>query len=231
VKLRLALFAALVALPSALLAEIVPMPGSGDPHIQTVGYDPAQVVALRVAAGYAVTVRFSPEERIETVTLGDAGSWQAAVNKRADSLVIKPVGPGLPTNLTVISDQRSYSFSLYSAAESGSFQPYLVTFTYPIPLGSSLATPAMATSQYQMKGERSLWPLSISDDGRFTALRWQDDATLPAVYNQDARGNLALVNGTMRDGSYVIEGVPDRMVFVLGKFRATAQRLSGSNAK
>ncbi len=230
-KSRLALLAALLALPSALTAEIAPMPGSGDPHIQTVGYDPAEVVALRVAAGYAVTVRFSPEERIETVTLGDAGSWQAAVNKRADSLVIKPVGPGLPTNLTVISDQRSYSFSLYSAEQSGSFQPYIVTFTYPFATGNTPATTVMATSQYQMKGERSLWPLSISDDGHFTALRWQNDATLPAVYNQDARGNLALVNGTMRDGSYVIEGVPERMVFVLGKFRATALRLSGSNAK
>jgi len=231
VKRPLILFAALAALPSALLAEIVPVPGSGDPHIQTVGYDPAQVVALRVASGYAVTVRFSPEERIETVTLGDAGSWLATVNKRADSLVIKPIGPGLPTNLTVISDQRSYTFSLYSAEESGSFQPYLVTFTYPMSATSGPATTVMATSQYQMKGERSLWPLSISDDGQFTALRWQDDATLPAVYNQDARGNLALVNGTMRDGSYVIEGVPDRMVFVLGKFRATATRLSGSTAK
>lgn len=227
----LVFFAVLTALPTALLAEIVPMPGSGDPHIQTVGYDPAQVVALRVAAGYAVTVRFSAEERIETVTLGDAGSWQAAVNKRADSLVIKPVGPGLPTNLTVISDQRSYSFSLYSASESGAFQPYLVTFTYPFATASSPSIAAMATSQYQLKGERSLWPLSINDDGQFTALRWQDDASLPAVYHQDAHGNLALVNGTMRDGSYVIEGVPERMVFVLGKFRATAKRLSGSAAK
>lgn len=229
-KRLIALFAALAVLPTALLAEIVPVPGSGDPHIQTVAYDPAQVVALRVASGYAVTVRFSPEERIETVTLGDAGSWLATVNKRADSLVVKPIGPGLPTNLTVISDQRSYTFSLYSAEESGSFQPYLVTFTYPF-TASVAATTVMATSQYQMKGERSLWPLSISDDGQFTALRWPDDATLPAVYNQDARGNLALVNGTMRDGSYVIEGVPDRMVFVLGKFRATATRLSGSTAK
>ncbi len=230
-KFHIALFAALLALPSALLAEVTPVPGSGDPHIQTIAYDAEQVVALRVAAGYAVTVRISPEERIETVTLGDAGSWTAAVNKRADSLVIKPIGAGLPTNLTIISDQRSYTFSLYSADQSGSFQPYLVTFTYPFAAASSSATPAMATSQYQMKGERSLWPLSISDDGQFTALRWQDDVTLPAVYNQDARGNLALVNGTMRDGSYVIEGLPERMVFVLGKFRATALRLSGSKRK
>ncbi|MEO7246849.1 MAG: TrbG/VirB9 family P-type conjugative transfer protein [Novosphingobium sp.] len=212
-------------------AEVTPTPGSGDPHIQSIAYDPAEVVALRVAGGYAVTVRFSPDERIETVTLGDAGSWQAAVNKRADNLVVKPIGPGLPTNLTVITDQRSYTFALYLAAFGAALQPYLVTFTYPFAAPGPSAPPASATSQYQLKGDRTLWPLNISDDGQFTALRWAEDVTLPAVYRQDARGNLALVNGAMRDGSYVIEGVADRLVFVSGKARATALRLAAGSPR
>jgi type IV secretion system protein VirB9 len=231
VKQLLFFFAALIGLPTALYAEVTPVPGEGDPRIQSVAYDPAQVVALRVAGGYAVTVRFSAEERIETVTLGDAGSWQATVNKRADSLVIKPIGPGLTTNLTVISDQRHYLFSLYATANSGTFQPYLVTFTYPLSATNIAAPPVMAEGQYQMKGERSLWPLSIMDNGQFTALRWEDGAPLPAVYKQDAHAKLALVNGTMHDGSYIIEGVLDRMVFVLGKLRASATRISQGKAK
>ena len=227
----LALVAALMALSAPLHAEVTPVPGSGDPRIQTVAYDPAEVVALRVASGYAVTVRFSPEERIETVTLGDAGNWQAAVNKRADSLVIKPIGAGLPSNLTVLTDQRSYTFALYGAAESGSFQPYLVSFTYPVGANVPTSPVVNVASQFQFRGDKTLWPLSISDDGQFTALRWADNVTLPAIYSQDARGNLALVNGTVRDGAYVIEGVPDRLVFVIGKNRATAQRLNGSISK
>lgn len=227
----LLLCAPLLAISAPLRCEVTPIPGAGDPHIQSIAYDPTEVVALRVAGGYAVTVRFSPDERIETVTLGDAGSWQAAVNKRADNLVVKPIGPGLPTNLIVITDQRSYTFALYEAAVGAALQPYLVTFTYPFAPPGPSAPPASAISQYQMKGDRALWPLGISDDGRFTALRWGEDVTLPAVYRQDAKGNLALVNGAMRDGSYVIEGVPERLVFVSGKARASALRLGGGSPR
>jgi type IV secretion system protein VirB9 len=223
-------FALLAALPGAARAEIYPMPGSGDPRIQSVIYDPAEVVALRVVSGYAVTVRFSPDERIETVTLGDPGSWSAQVNKRADNLVVKPLGPGMPTNLTVITDQRTYNFALYSTAGMGESQPYLLSFVYPaLPqLQSASATPM--ASPYRLKGDRSLWPLSISDDGHFTIMRWPEESALPAVYREDAKGKLALVNGVMRGDDFVVEGVPDRLVFVLGKARARARRVDDGAA-
>lgn len=214
---------AIALLHDAAGAEISPIPGSGDPRIQTVPYDANEVVALRVTSGYAVTVRFSQDERIETVTLGDSASWSAQVNKRADNLVVKPLGAALPTNLIVITDQRSYTFALYSSSAARTFEPYLVTFTYPLSAtGQAAAVPV--ASPYELKGDKSLWPLSIADDGRFTMLRWSEDIALPAVYREDERGHLALVNGVMRDGDYVIEGVPDKLVFILGKVRAIAQR-------
>jgi len=232
VRLQICLAAMALATPQlAALAEITPVPGKGDPRIQTVAYDPEEVVALRVSSGYAVTVRLSPEERIETVTLGDPGSWQVSVNKRADSLILKPIGPAQPSNLTVISDQRSYAFAVYGAAEGASLQPYLVTFTYPDAAATRTVEPANVSRQYQMRGERSLWPLSISDDGSFTSLRWGDSSNLPAVYSQDKRGNLALVNGTVRDGAYVIEGVPSQLVFILGGAKATATRLEAEKSR
>lgn len=231
-KLRLVISLLAMSLPlSAASAEVAPVPGEGDPRIQTVDYDPQQVVALHIVSGYAVTLRFSPEERIETVTLGDPASWQVAVNKRADSLVLKPMGPALPTNLTVISDQRSYVFALYRAADTAALQPYLITFRYPAEPTRPSAETATVTSQYQLRGDRSLWPLAISDDGTFTSLRWSDGASLPAVYRQDGKGNISLVNGLVREGAYVIEGVPTQLVFVLGKTRATATRLEAGKTK
>jgi type IV secretion system protein VirB9 len=220
---------AVLAVPAS--AEIVPIPGEGDPHIQTVAYDPLQVVALRVASGYAVTVRFSPDERIETVSVGDPGSWQVQANRRADNLVIKPVGPALPTNLTVITDQRSYSFALYSAITAGDMQPFIVTFTYPmqpVPPGEAKVT---EEGRYHLRGEMQLRPAFLTDDGAFTSMKWPAGAAMPAVYSQDAKGNLALVNGAMRDGGYVIEGVHDRLVFVLGKARASATRIGADRAR
>jgi type IV secretion system protein VirB9 len=216
---------------SPALAEVLPKPGTGDPHIQTVVYDPQQVVAIHVEAGFAVTVELSPEERIETVTVGDAGSWQVQVNRRADRLVIKPVGYPRPTNLTAITDQRSYNFTLYSANISYEALPYTVSFTYPAPAMEQPVPVAVATGRYRLRGDRHLRPAAISDNGEFTSIIWPTDVTLPAVYKEDERGNAALVNGLMRDGAYVVEGVHRRLVFVIGKARATATRYEPKEAE
>lgn len=216
---------ALALLAAPLAAEVVPTPGAADPRIQSVAYDPDEVVALRLAAGYAVTIRFSPDERIETVTLGDPGSWQAQASRRADSLVVKPAPGALPSNLTVITDQRSYTFSLTEEAIARRYQPYVLNFVYPqVPQGAEQAA-ATPSSRYVLKGDRELWPDVIFDDGEFTSLRWSEDVILPAIYREDSRGRLALVNGLMKEGVFVLEGVPDRLVFIHGKARASAARV------
>ena len=111
-KFALTLALALLATPTR--AEIMPQPGPGDPHIQSVAWDPQQVVGLRVGAGYAVTVVFAPDERIETVTLGDSAGWQVTADHAADRLVVKSIGRPPPTNLTVLSEARVYNFTLYA---------------------------------------------------------------------------------------------------------------------
>jgi type IV secretion system protein VirB9 len=215
-----------LGLVAPLHAEITPHAGEGDPHIQSVAYDPQQVVGLHVAGGYAVTLVFAPDERIETVTLGDSAGWQVAVDHRADHLVVKPLGNPPPTNLTVISDQRSYNFTLYGAGSGEGVQPYLVSFTYPAPPAEPVLTEAAARpGHYKLRGEQAIWPASMSDDGTATAIRWAADQTIPAVYLQDERGHLALVNGLMEGGVDRIEGVHRRLVFVLGRARATASRV------
>ncbi len=224
-SLTLALLAC-VALVAPLHAEVTPHAGEGDPHIQSVEYDPQQVVGLHVAGGYAVTLMFAPDERIETVTLGDSAGWQVTVDHRADHLVVKPLGNPPPTNLTVMSDQRSYNFTLYGAGPGEGVQPYLVSFTYPVPPAEpALAVAAPASASYKLRGDKTIWPATMADDGAATAIGWAGDQTIPAVYQQDERGHLALVNGLMEGGIYRIEGVHRRLVFVLGPARATASRV------
>jgi len=216
---------ALLLAGTPLRAEITPRAGEGDPHIQTVAYDAQQVVALHVAAGYALTVVISPDERIETVALGDTNGWNVTVNHRADRLVVKPQGSPPSTNLTVISDQRSYNFTLYSAFPGEGMQPYLVSFTYPVSSTEPvLAVAAAPTPGYKLRGDKALWPTSVTDDGLSTAIRWPLSRTIPAVYQEDEPHHLALVNGVMQDGQYMIEGVHRRLVFVLGRARASADR-------
>lgn len=211
-----------MALP--LAAEIAPAPTGGDPHIQSVEYDPHQVVALSVASGFALTVLFSPDERIETVTVGENSAWNIQVNNRADALVIKPVGFAPNTNLTVLSNQRAYNFTLSNANTGFGPQPFLVRFTYPVPESDKADQVPPVLAHYRFSGSRDLRPLEMWDDGAKTSIKWSEDSPLPAVYRDEGRKRLALLNGAMRDGAYVIEGIYERLVFIVGKTRTKAIR-------
>jgi type IV secretion system protein VirB9 len=211
-----------LALAGPVAAEVSPQAGAGDPHIQSVTYDPAQVVGLHVAPGYAVTVQLSPDERVETVTLGDAGGWAVQTNKRGDALIVKPLGGAGNTNLTVITDARVYNFALYSGFGAYGVQPYLVSFAYAA--AAPVAAVPVAEGLYQLSGTKALWPVEMSDDGAFTRIRWAAGAAMPAVYRKESWGRRALVNGVVRDGAYVIEGVFGSLAFVLGGDVATAKR-------
>ena len=105
-----------------------------------------------------------------------------------------------------IKERLDYSCALFDGAAR--IQPYVLNFVYPAqPVGPEQAA-IEKPARYELKGERSLWPESIADDGQFTSLRWAEDAALPAIYQEDAQGNLALVNGLMRDGVFVSPSRP-----------------------
>lgn len=206
-------------------ADLVPHPGPGDPHVQSVAYDPEQVVSLRVASGYAVTIEFSPDERIENVAIGNSAAWQATPNRRADHLFVKPVQGASATNMTVITDVRRYNFNLIPAYGPESDLPFSVRFIYP---GIDTAPTAVVEApvvRYKLGGDRSLWPDAMSDDGAFTSILWRAGITMPAVYAIDAHGKETIVNGVVREGAYVVEGIAARFVFRLGKATATARRV------
>ena len=88
----------------------VPRPGSGDPRIFVVDYDPTQVVELNATMGYQTFIEFSPDEHIENVAVGDATGWQITPTRAANLLFIKPMGEMPTTNMTVVTNYRHYEF-------------------------------------------------------------------------------------------------------------------------
>ena len=80
---------------------LIPRPGSGDPRIYVVDYDPAQVVELRATMGYQTFVEFASDEHIENVAVGDAAGWQITPNRAANLLFVKPMSEVPTTNMTV----------------------------------------------------------------------------------------------------------------------------------
>ncbi|MES2056458.1 MAG: TrbG/VirB9 family P-type conjugative transfer protein [Pseudomonadota bacterium] len=220
------LLCCLLAAPIAASAQTRPVPGPGDPRIQTVAYDAAQVVSLQVANGYQLTIEFGAGERIENVAIGDSGAWQVTPNKRGDHLFIKALQNGVSTNMTVVTDARSYTFELLPLYGPLPDMAFIVRFTYPIPAVATIATAVAAQpGRYKLSGARDIWPTTIDDDGAKTFIAWPTDRALPAVFAIDSRKNETLLDGAMRDGEYVIDSVQQKLVFRFDKKVARAERI------
>lgn len=204
-------------------AEVTPSPGTGDPRIQSVTYDPQEVVMLKVALGFQLVVEFSSDERIESVSLGNGAVWQVTPNKVGDHLFIKPMQGAMTTNLTVISAVHRYNFTLSPAEGVGEVLPYVVRFDYPPRPAPAPPVASASASRYRFSGDRMLRPSELRDDGRLLYLAWPEGVAFPAVF-ADGPGGEALVNGAMRDGYLVIESAPDRLVFRSGRRKAQAVR-------
>jgi type IV secretion system protein VirB9 len=222
-----ALILALAFAATIANAQVRPTPGAGDPRIQTVTYDANQVVQLQVASGYQLSVEFGPDERIENIAVGDSGAWQVSPNKRGDHLFIKPLQAGAVTNLTVVTDARSYAFELMPAMGPGPTLPFTVRFIYPVAEAVPSASPARAfkAGRYALSGDSALRPSAMTDDGVHTTFTWPADRTMPAVFAIDDEGHETLVNGAVRDGSYVVDSVANRYRFRIDKHTAGAVRV------
>ncbi|MDP2182358.1 MAG: TrbG/VirB9 family P-type conjugative transfer protein [Actinomycetota bacterium] len=220
---RIILLVLLLSAPA--MAQTPPPPNGDDARLRTIQYDASQVFRLRVATGYQLTLLFDPEERVETVGIGDSDGWQVTLNGRGDALFLKPIRPNSATNMTVITDARVYNFEISSAHSAGADTPFTVRFLHP---GASAATPpepaAQPVGRYRLSGVRTLRPVAISDDGERTSIEWRDQQAIPAIFAIDDRGDEILVEGHVRGGLYVIDAVHRTLLFRLDRQTARASR-------
>lgn len=230
------LLAALLALgPAPLAAQVQPQAGPGDPRIQVVDYDADQVVLLQAAPGYQVTVELGADEQIESVAVGDSGAWQVTPNRRGDYLFVKPIQP-VASNMTVVTDARTYLFELAPLYGPSSDMAFTIRFRYPgeqaagqggeAVVDADLSGVATVEGLYRVSGDRALRPSGISDDGSHTYIEWPRERALPAVYSVDEQGRESLVNGMMRDDLFVIDAVVPRLVFRIDRQVARAVRIA-----
>jgi type IV secretion system protein VirB9 len=187
-------------------------------------YDPDVVTPVNATYGYQLMVQFGADERIENVAIGDGASWQVTPNKGASLLFIKPVDHAPRTNMTVITDRRSYLFELYAdAPRHGGDQgiSYVIRFTYPpdpvVVAAPPPPPPERRNRAYTYKGSRSLLPSLMFDDGQFTYFRWVEDGSTPAIFLLADDGSESLVDYSFRDGYQVVEQVASRFQLRDGK--------------
>lgn len=218
-----------LATAAPAMAQVRPQPGPGDQRVQTVEYVPDQVVQLQAAPGYQVTVALNPDERVESIALGDSAAWQVTANKRGDYLFVKPVNAGVTTNMVVLTDVRMYAFELVPAFGPMESLPFAVRFTYPAAASATTTTntdpaPTQTQGRYKLGGDKLLRPSAMADDGVRTEIEWPASVSLPAIYAIADDGRETLVTGNVRDGRIVVDSIAAKFVFRRDKRIATATR-------
>lgn len=192
-----------------LTAARSPVPGTADPHVQSVVYEPDEVIRLQGALGWQIMIEFAPDERIENVSIGDAMAWQVTPNKRAKNLFLKPLIKNAATNMTVITDRRRYAFSLETAARSAT-TPWVLRFDYPREIVEAIEEPPpppapLLNHAYTVAGDPSLRPARVWDDGTMTYFEFAEKQAIPAIFANGPGKNESLVNSMTRGRVIVVQ--------------------------
>jgi type IV secretion system protein VirB9 len=231
VKLTPFLFAAPLVLATPALAD--------DMRIVSRAYDPGTIVTVYGHTGIQTTIEFRGDERIDNIAVGDSTEWQVTPNKRASLVFIKPMKPGAHTNMTVITDRRTYLFDLVARRVGPSV--YIMRFTYQpdpppppppalLPAEAEIAkgtapslekSPAELHFGWVMSGTSSLLPSRMFDDGEFVWLTWPKDVDPPAILRHDATAGDGPLNYRIEGDYIVVDGVPAQITLKRGKLTAT----------
>lgn len=221
------------ALAAAFLLLMVPAaaaparPLDFDLRVETLEWRDSAVLNLRTTVGGNLTVIFAPGETVQTVIVGDPSALEIQVPPQADSLVLRTLRRPLNDSIEVRTQLRQYRFKVIAGPAND--VAYVVRLSIPAPAGSSAPSlvlpPSGAVNAYTMKGESSLRPVKVLDDGSRTYIEWGPDQALPAVFALSPLGEEETVDAYMRGGVMVIDRVYARLIFRIGKFKAQAARL------
>jgi len=221
----LAILALLVCAPA--LGQVRPVPAGGDPMHQTVAYADGQTVVLEASPGFQLTVELDPREQIKSAAAGDGASWHVSAPRQANQFFVRPNLGASPTNLTVVTNRRSYYFLLVAIPQMTSSSPLSVRFSYQPQEVTAQQPQAQAkriSGSYRVRGAAPIRPSLIWDDGEKTFLDWPEGVEAPAIFAIDSSGTESLVNVYYRDGRFVIDAIYTRLLFRLDQLTARADR-------
>lgn len=222
-----------------------------DPRIRVVPYRADAVYRLRGYVGYQIDITFAPEERFAGLGVGDTKGVAFAAD--ANHLFLKPRAAHVATNLTVLTNRRTYLFDYEAEPSSpdpgGADVIYALRFEYPAaPVRAArrerkqVETDLVAAQSarprnydYWYCGAPSLRPAAAWDDGVQTTLVFGAHTELPALFTLNEDGSESLVNFDVQAGRIVVQRVVRRLIVRRGKlagcivnraFAGSGERLS-----
>ena len=129
-----------------------------DSRIRTLIYNPNEIYTLNLKMGFQSIVEFSIDETVELISIGDPYPWKLTPIDRR--LFIKPLQIGTKTNLTIITNKRTYLFDLQSDTTSSDQDfdvIHVVRFFYPqTPIDQSKYSMEEYIASKENKGENKV---------------------------------------------------------------------------
>jgi type IV secretion system protein VirB9 len=201
-------------LPCAANALTVPKATSYDARMQEVTYNPDDAVLVKVKAGTSTLIKLQDDEFITSdvagMGFGDPDAWDVSV--RGNNIFIRPIAEQPDTNVTLVSNKRTYVFYLQSVNGNPS---WMVRFNYPKKYNSASQTVFKKTPcqtdgelnanwNYQLQGREQFAPYEVWDDGRFTCFRFNPSSDLPMIYRVAGDGSEMLVNKHLESDANIV---------------------------
>ncbi len=103
--------------------------GAVGARIKELVYNESNVYVIRTKYGYQTNIVFDPKEDIQTISVGDRSLWQ--IIPAGNRLFVRPMTDDITTNMTLLTNKRSYEFELKSVSEKNESNVYVVRFSYP----------------------------------------------------------------------------------------------------
>lgn len=169
-------------------------------------------------------IEFEKGETIKTISMGDTSAWQTVVME--NKLFLKPVGTYPETNMTIMTNKRTYHFELDATDTASIIEDnvlFYVKFMYPEASDKNIVMfdtkktrddmPDLRNLEkynfnYEFSGSPKIAPIKVFDDGEFTYIEFEDkNAEIPAIFSVNNAGYESLVNFRVVENYIVIEQV------------------------
>ncbi len=108
------------------------VPITTDSRIKTLVFNPNEVYELKFYYNYQSFIEFADDEEIEMISIGEAFAWR--LTPAGKRLFIRPLEIAAHTNMTIITNKRTYHFDIKSSEFEGKADEelvYTVRFFYP----------------------------------------------------------------------------------------------------
>lgn len=210
-------------------------PTAVDSRIRVLVYSPDDVFKFVGYYGYQTSIELAHDEEVVSISMGDTSAWQIVPS--GFRIFIKPMDSDATTNMTLITNKRTYFFELYAEEAEDIRDPdmvFNVRFLYPddeetdsirtfhaLSSGPDLTHPEKYNFNYSISGSEDIAPIKVYDDGEFTYLEFRDkNKDMPAIFAVDDDLRESMVNLHASDSNtniIVVEHVFPKLSVRLGQ--------------